>query len=337
MSETARKSDGASAPPGEPAGRRPRAPIRIRPMGPIVPAASVSAHALIFVISIMAFLACLTLGAVTMIRSTANNWQGEISREATVQIKPMPGLDMDEALVAAREAVISIPGVRRADIIDRAATQRLLEPWLGSDFDMDTLPVPRLIVVTIDETGPPDFEAMRSTLRAAVPHASLDDHRTWVDRLVAMARTTVVIGLGVLILVFTATVLTVIFATRGALSGNRHIVEVLHFVGAEGHFVAGQFQRHFLMIGIKGAVAGGVLAAIVFALAHVWSGYAMATPQNDQMTALFGTFRIDALGYLGIVAVIGAIGALTALTTRITVIHTIREIDRIRSDTSRTE
>jgi cell division transport system permease protein len=48
-----------------------------------------------------------------------------------------------------------------------------------------------------------------------------------------MAHTTVMIGTGVLVLVFSAMVLTVVFATRGALSGNRHIVEVLHFVGAE--------------------------------------------------------------------------------------------------------
>ena len=30
-----------------------------------------------------------------------------------------------------------------------------------------------------------------------------------------------------------ATVLAVVFATRGAMAGNGHIIEVLHFVGAE--------------------------------------------------------------------------------------------------------
>ena len=54
----------------------------------------------------------------------------------------------------------------------------------------------------------PDF--MRAMLAEEVPQAFLDDHRTWVDRLVQMARTTVFIGSGVLILVFVAMVLTVI-------------------------------------------------------------------------------------------------------------------------------
>ena len=124
----------------------------------------------------------------------------------------------------------------------REATARLLEPWLGTGLDLAELPVPRLVIVTIDETSPPDFVAMRAQLAREIPQAFLDDHRTWVDRLVSMARTTVLIGTAILSLVFVAMVLTVVFATRGTLSGNRHIVEVLHFVGAEASFVAKEFQ-----------------------------------------------------------------------------------------------
>ncbi len=74
---------------------------------------------------------------------------------------------------------------------------------------------------------------MREPISRDVPSATLDDHRTWVDRLVAMARTTVTIGMAVLVLMLSATVLSVVFATRGAMAGNGHIIEVLHFVGAE--------------------------------------------------------------------------------------------------------
>ena len=151
--------------------------------------------------------------------------------------------------------------------MDKQATARLLEPWLGTGLNIDELPVPRLVIVTIDETNPPDFDAMRDALKKKIPQASLDDHRTWVNRLVSMAHTTVMIGTGILILVFSAMVLTVIFATRGALSGNRHIVEVLHFVGAEASFVAAEFQKHFLMISLKGSAGGSALAALFFLIA----------------------------------------------------------------------
>ncbi len=95
-------------------------------------------------------------------------------------------------------------------------------------------------------------------------------------------------------------VLTVIFATRGALASNRHIIEVLHFVGAESSFVAREFQKHFLIISLKGALAGAVLAALFFGLAAWWQSMSIATPESDQATALFGSFTIDWTGYVGI-------------------------------------
>ena len=314
-----------------------RSEMRVRPTGPIVPSANVSGHALMCVIAIMSFLACLTLGGVSMVRATAQSWQSQISREITIQIKPDENLDMEKALADARDLALTFPGTTGGNIIDRAATARLLEPWLGGSLDLDELPVPRLVVITIDENNPPDFPAMRKALTETIPEAFLDDHRTWVDRLVAMANTTTMIGTGVLALVFSAMVLTVVFATRGALSGNRHIVEVLHFVGAEAGFVASEFQKHFLRISLKGAGAGGLLAALSFGIAGFWQSQTLATPETDQATALFGTFAIGYTGYLGIFAIIIVIALLTTLTARLTVTRTIYEIDLIRSDPGRTD
>ncbi len=317
------------------AARRPE--MRVRPMAPIVPQANVSGNALMLVIAIMAFLACLTYGAVSMVRATAASWQSQISREITIQIKPDETLDMEAALQDARDLALTFDGATNGQIVDRAATARLLEPWLGAGLDLDELPVPRLVIITIDEQNPPDFAAMRRALSEQIPQAFLDDHRTWVDRLVAMARTTAFIGTAVLVLVFSAMVLTVVFATRGALSGNRHIVEVLHFVGAEAGFVASEFQKHFLKISLKGSLAGGALAALCFAIAGFWQSRSLATPQSDQATALFGTFSIGFSGYLGIAITMIVIAMLTTLTARFTVMRTIYEIDLIRSDPARTD
>uniref|UniRef100_A0A7C1NY95 ABC transporter permease n=1 Tax=Agrobacterium albertimagni TaxID=147266 RepID=A0A7C1NY95_9HYPH len=320
-----------------PGQKKRRVEMTVRPTGPILPPSNIQGNALMVVIAIMAFLACLTLGGVSMVRATAAGWQSEISREITIQIKPEEGLDMGAALVKARDLALTFVGTRDGQIMDDGATARLLEPWLGTGLNLEDLPVPRLIVITIDETNPPDFDAMRALLNEEVPQAFLDDHRTWVDRLVQMARTTVLIGSGILILVFTAMVLTVVFATRGALSGNRHIIEVLHFVGAEGSFVAQEFQKHFLKISLKGAATGGFLAAAFFGLASSWQSRSLATPQSDQATALFGTFTIGWGGYLGIFATMIVIALLTTITARLTVMRTIYEIDLIRSDPARTD
>ncbi len=160
-----------------------------------------------------------------------------------------------------------------------------------------------------------------------MPDASLDDHRNWVDRLIGMARSTVSIGLGVLVLMLAATALTVVFATRGAMAGNGHIIEVLHFVGAEARFIARQFRRHFLVTGMKGAAAGGAAAAIIFVGFSWWSQHNLATPGGDQAAALFGDFAIGLSGYAGVLLVVLVIAAMTAATSHLTVLAYLRDID----------
>ncbi|EHK58028.1 cell division protein FtsX [Allomesorhizobium alhagi] len=327
MTELAEQHDGQGADEAKPASERAQ-----RKMAPIVPSQNIAGRALISVIAIMTFLSCLTLGAVTLVRDTASMWENQIAREATIQIKPSEGLDMEAALAAAQRIASEFAGVRAARIVDRAATARLLEPWLGAGLNIDELPVPRLVIVTIDEDSPPDFASMRAMLAAEVPSAMLDDHRTWVDRLVAMARTTVTLGVAVLVLMLSATVLSVVFATRGAMAGNGHIIEVLHFVGAEARFIATEFRHHFLLTGMKGAAVGGLAAVVVFIVFSWWSSMNLATPEADQATALFGNFAIGVTGYAGVALVVAVVGALTAATSHFTVVTYLSDIDVGRPD-----
>lgn len=296
---------------------------------PIVPAGNVTGRALMTVIAIMTFLASLTVGAVTLVSDTAGAWQNDISREITVQIKPAKGLDMTGSLSRVHELALATPGVVGATILDDVATGRLLEPWLGSDVDLEELPVPRLVIIEIDPDEPPDFAGFATRLAEAVPAAIFDDHRAFVGRLETMARATVLIGLGVLTLVLVATILTVVFATRGAMAGNRQIVEVLHFVGARSSFIAAEFQRHFLRLGLLGALAGGAAAIVVFALMGLWTETNRATPEADQISALFGSFSIGWTGYAAVLGLAATIGVLTAFTSRFTVLRHLAEIDMI--------
>lgn len=298
-----------------------------RRVSPIVPPHNLAGKALLIVIAIMTFLSSVTLGAVSLVRDTAMTWESQIAREATIQIKPADGLDMESALERAVAIAAEADGVLGARQVDREATARLLEPWLGAGLNIDELPVPRLVIVTIDPNDQPDFESIRTQLKTELPTASLDDHRTWVDRLVAMARAMVGIGVSVLGLILTATVLCVVFATRGAMAGNGHIIEVLHFVGAEGRFIARQFRVHFLITGMKGAAAGGLAAAAAFAGVAYWSARNMATPEADQAAALFGNFSIGLNGYVGVALIVVLTAILTAATTHLTVVTYLTDLD----------
>jgi cell division transport system permease protein len=174
---------------------------------------------------------------------------------------------------------------------------------------------------------PPNFTALRQALANQVPTASLDDHRGWMERMRAMAGTAVVCGLAVLGLVIAVTMLSVTFATRGAMATNRPIVEVLHYVGATDSFVASQFQHHFLLLGLKGGAIGGGAAIILFGCAEAARAWLAGTPSGDEAAALFGSLSIGVKGYVAIVIQIVVMAVVTALVSRYTVNRTLETID----------
>ena len=222
----------------------------------IVPADSISGRALLAVIAIMTFLATLTLGGVVLVRSAAGEWQSAVAREITIQIRPSEQRDTEADVRRAAALASGTRGVTGVRPYSKEESARLLEPWIGTGLSLDELPVPRMIVIRVAPGETPDLDALRKQL-AEVPGATLDDHRNWIDRMRAMARSAVAVGLGILALVIAATMLSVMFATRGAMSTNRQIIEVLHVVGAKEGFIAAEFQRHFLLLGLKGGAIGG--------------------------------------------------------------------------------
>jgi cell division transport system permease protein len=293
---------------------------------PIVPRATISGRALLGVIAIMTFLASLTTGAVMLVRALANEWQADVAREVTIQIRPVTGQDMEMEVVKAAVIARASPGIAEVRPYSKEEAARLLEPWLGSGLQIDDLPVPRLIVVRIAPGATPDLAQLRQTLGEQIPGVSLDDHRSFLDRMRGMSRAVVVLGIGVLLLVFVATVLSVAFATRAAIATNRPVIEVLHLIGAKDSFIARHFQQHFLQLGLKGGLIGAGCAMALFAVAELTSSWFIGAAAGEQFAALFATSSIGAPGYLAMLAQAGVIAGVTAATSRHTVKRTIETI-----------
>src|SRR5260221_9558054 len=173
----------------------------------------------------------------------------------------------------------------------------------------------------------PDLTALRKALIDKVPGASLDDHRLWLARLGAMADTIVVVAAVIFFLVLISMAFAVAFAPRGAMSGNREIIDVLHFVGAEDRYIAGEFRRHFLRLGLEGGALGSGLAIAVFLLAGTVSSWWIATPSGDQLEALFGSFALGWKGYLAMVLIGASIGLVTGSMSRIIVFRHLRGLN----------
>ncbi|KRR07069.1 cell division protein FtsX [Bradyrhizobium jicamae] len=306
---------------------RPQVPAQARNMSPIVPRASISGRALVAVVAIMTFLASITTGTVFLISASAAEWQSEVASEITVQVRPSAGRDLDRDVTAAAEAMRAQPGIVQVKPFSKDESAKLLEPWLGSGLSIEQLPVPRVVVARVQPGTTLDLAGLRKAVMQVAPSASVDDHRAWIERMRSMTGATVFAGIGILALVIVATIISVSFATRGAMAANRPIVEVLHFVGAGDRYIANHFLRHFLRLGLEGGVIGGGAAMLGFGFSESIASWFSGTPVGDQFAALLGTFSLPPSGYLALAVQAVAIAAITAWASRRTLFATLDDID----------
>ena len=291
----------------------------------IVPKATIAGRGLIAVIAIMTFLASITIGGVMLLRAAAGDWQAELAREVTVQVRPVAGRDIEADVAKAAAIAGAVPGIASVRPYSKQESAQLLQPWLGG-LALDELPVPRIVAVVIAPGQSPDLAKLRAALAEQVPPASLDDHREFVDHMRAMSGALVLGATGVLALVMIATVLSVTFATRGVMATNRQVIEVLHFIGAKSNFIAGHFQRHFLLLGLQGGAIGGGLALLLFASIDLANGWLLGGGAGGQLAALFGTYSIGLAGYAAMLAQIVLTALVTAATSRHTVNRTLETL-----------
>ncbi|MFK4812088.1 cell division protein FtsX [Devosia sp. ZW T5_3] len=291
---------------------------RRRGAAPIVPEKSVAGRTLLLMITIMSFLSAVTLGGVVLVQKSAIAWSADVGRELTIQIRPVEGEVMESNLRTAVSLAQTTPGVASARALTIEESQKLIEPWLGAGLDLTAIEIPRLVVVQLADPVDADIEGLTRNLQA-VKGASLDTHAAWRQQLNTMAGTIVLSGLMVLALIGVATVLAIIFATRGAMASNRGIVDVLHYIGASNRFIAGEFQGRFLSIGLQGGLLGAAATLLFFFVISTAAGNVLSSEAGAQMGVLFGRFALGIDGLIGIIAVIPVIAALTAITSRMTV------------------
>ncbi len=303
-----------------------RLPQRFQaPSSQIVPPASVAGRALTLVIAIMTFLACLTAGSVYMVYQSASAWVDDIASEVTVELNPINAADIEKKITLVALFMAKQPGITRVKPLSADDSAKLLEPWLGSTAALSALPIPRLIAVELDRSNPPDIDTIKNSLSQNFEGVTLDDHRRWQSEIKLITRSAALGGIAVLGLVAAATIAVIVSATRSAMTTNREIIEVLHFVGANERFISSEFERHFLGLGVRAGFAGLVAAAITFLalplLLHLLGGGAVTEAEARR---LLGNGELDLGGYFLLVIIVAIVAALCMITSRLGVFRVLK-------------
>ncbi|MDP1739398.1 MAG: ABC transporter permease [Caulobacter sp.] len=252
-------------------------PKRWKP-SPLLPRRDPRDGALVFVVAVLCFLACLTaIGALAADRAT-RGWTSQLTGSATVVVRAQGAETPDAAAGRAAEALAGVKGVIEARALEKEKAEALLEPWLGHEALLDDLPIPRLVAVDLDPKAPAPAAALTQALRAAGVDATVDDHSLWIgdiERAAGIARWA---ALGVFLLIASAAGAVIAFATRAAMAAHRETIEVLHLSGAQASFVVRLFQTRFAKAAALAGLFGASGAAIIGALARLAGGGQGLTP-----------------------------------------------------------
>ena len=293
--------------------------------GSIIPRSAAPLRSLIAVMTVMCFLAVLAVGAMLLINRAVAQWASGLSSEATVQLPQLSTRDMEADLSALTKLLEDTKGVKAVTILERSEGEKLLVPWIGAE-GLDSLPIPRLLRVVVNDKAPPDFVKLEDTLRSAVPTARLDTHRRWETELQRMASSLTLLSSLILALISLSAVAMVVFAARAVLEANRNIVDVLHIAGADDDFIANAINRRFIAAGAIAGVLGLAGGLLTFFLLGHWR----VAESNGIAAAARGLFYLpqdnDWRGMLWFLLIPVIATVIALVTSRLTLMRMLREV-----------
>ena len=274
-----------------------------------------------WVIGFMVFLAILAVAGGVTLAGMASGWQQGLTGSMTVQVPPLADDSDEETEERVRQALEILRrtrGLGEVTLLPVEDMAVLLEPWLGVGIDPDSLPLPRLIDVAVEEPGRLDMDDLRRRLAAAVPGAALDDHEVWRERMVGFLELLQLVAWSVVGVVAACAIVMVVFATRSGLAAHRRVIETLHLIGARDGYIARQFQLHATRAAFKGSLVGALFGSgIIFGLLHV----AQTMGNTAASLALFGWPQWVALGLVPLLGIV-----ITAMTARVTVMQALSKL-----------
>ena len=235
-----------------------------------------------WIIAVMVFLAALSLAFALSMRAAINAWDTTLSATLTVQIPPPPRVGQGEDTIEKRlqkitDILSATQGIQNVTPVDPVDATNLLETWLGQGNVIAELPVPRLLDIELAPDVEVDLSDLTQKIEAAVPGATLDDHKLWIDDVLKLGRRLVEASYAVLGIIGVAAFIIVVFATRSSLVAHNRTIELMHIIGAEDSFIARQYARNSFRLALMGGVfgllaAGGVAYTIVLASEGVGEG-----------------------------------------------------------------
>lgn len=276
-------------------------------------------------IGLMCVLGMLALAASFALSAMNDRWSQGLRGKISVEI---PAADsggdiIDAAKVRAMtddaaRILAAHPDILEATIMEDSQIRDLLAPWLGHDMVMDSVPVPGLISVTFNDNAKPDLSALEQSLKEVAPLARIETHESWLSDVArftgALQFAAIVLGL----IIGLTTLVAVAGGVRSKLSENKEELELLHLMGASDSYIAGQLQRHTLILALQGGALGVAAGAVMLFIIGMVAGNIGVNLVPD--------FRLDETQKAALLLLPVPVAFLAMITARYTVLRVLRKM-----------
>lgn len=267
-----------------------------------------------WLLALMVYLAGLAVVGTLLLNSALADWSRGLTGVMTVELPPAANANDGEAEMKLVLALLQATrGVTAAKELPRTEVANLVEPWLGGAVSQ--LALPRLVDVRVDPEHRPDLRALRANLAAAAPGAMLDDARQRFDRLFNLGLSVEATAVIIVVLIVAAAVLTTVFTTRAGLAVHHNVIEILHILGAHDSYIARQFARQSLGLGMRGGLIGLALAIVTLLLLGHATDTASLFGPDLRLLPTVSLRPLQWLSLLGLPIAAAAISYFTALAT----------------------
>ena len=234
----------------------------------VVPNTGVTKWLTTFTAGAMSFLAVVGLAFSLICSDLSNEW-GQSLKNSSIRLSASTDL-LEKQTNMALAILEQTSGVESARLVGIGAKKKLLEPWLGVDFPLESIAMPALIEIRETEAGV-DYEGLRLRLSAELPSAILDNHSEWRRPIEVVSKLVSQLGMFTVILIILSSISMVTMASNAALAANVKVLRVLRLVGAFDTFIVTAFVRIFTLRVFWGSLTGTVCAGLVLFLIPTFS------------------------------------------------------------------
>ena len=216
------------------------------------------------IVALMVYVGTLCFVFTLFMTHTARVWETQFATQLSIEIPTFS----DNASNAVQERVVQLlnktPGVQHVTSVPQKEMENLFHSLLGEDANLELLPLPVVIDVTLDSKENVDTQNLDIHLKNISPYIQMVDHRVWQSHVTSLIHTGVFLALIITLLILSAALATTTFAIRTSLLIHRQIIEVLSLIGATHSYIATQFQINVFKQGLIASSIGSFIAFLTF-------------------------------------------------------------------------